>query len=141
MTSKKKRARERSKKKAAAAAVAAEVADAENRPPTPTATTLTTATDTTPDDIKEDTDMCVHGLNLQYNNEALKQIINLCDDAAPDIEKVQMLIYGNSIPQAAQGQGGQMPTFADLGTAIRNLASFGPLNHFQFSAKFNVCSK
>ena len=87
MTSKK-RARNRNKNKNAT--------EKEKRSTPKTTTLTTTATNSSPDEIKEDADMCVHGLNLQYTNEAFKQTIkDLCDDAASDIEKVQRVLYGN----------------------------------------------
>ena len=57
-----------------------------------------------PDKIIEDADMCVHGLNLQYSNEDVKQSIkDLCDSAASDTEKVHRVIFGNRVlDQAAK---------------------------------------
>ena len=87
MTSKK-RARNRNKNKKAT--------ETEKRPLTTTTLTTTATNNSSLDEIKEDADMCVHGLNLQYTNEAFKQTIkDLCDDAASDIEKVQRVLYGN----------------------------------------------
>ena len=95
----KKRARNRNKK-AAATAAAAQAADTEKRPSTPTTTTLTTAIVSPDNNItQEEDDMCIHGLNLQYSNEDLKQTVkDLCDDAASNVEKVKRVICGK-LPQ------------------------------------------
>jgi len=125
MTSKK-RARNRNKK---AAAAAGQVAEIERRPPMAMATAsanrphqpqlqaeiepheadslqeqqLQTA-DCFPlrkDETKEDTDICVHGLNLQYTNESLKKFLkDLCDDVvSADFDHVQSVLIGH-IPQS-----------------------------------------
>ena len=84
----KKRARNRNKKAAAA--------NTEKRPSTPTTTTTNSAI------VSPEADMCVHGLNLEYSNEDLKQTVkDLCDDAASDVEKVERVIYGN-IPRSVR---------------------------------------
>ena len=121
MTSKK-RARNRNKK-----AAAGQVAEIEKRPPMATAPAnrpqqpqlqaeiepheadslqeqqLQTA-DCFPlrkDETKEDTDICVHGLNLQYTNESLKKFLkDLCDDVvSADFDHVQSVLIGH-IPQS-----------------------------------------
>ena len=75
------------------------------------------ATDSPPGEIKQDADMCVHGLNVQYNHEALKQTVkDLCDDAASDMEKVQKVVYGK-IPKGGQNPaliGGKLDHFLSL---------------------------
>ena len=121
----KKRARNRNKKAAAAAAVA-QAEDAENRPTTPktTTTTATTAIVSPDNIIQEDTDICVHGLNLLYSDEDVKQTIkDLCDNAASDMGEVHRVIFGRGILDRAllQEANGCLDPFASVDIIMKDL--------------------
>eukprot|EP00985_Skeletonema_marinoi_P018795 scaffold10606_cov84-Skeletonema_marinoi.AAC.8 len=59
------------------------------------------------DDIKEDVDICVHGLDLQYSNERLKETISVCDDVVSEDIVVIHEVFSGKMPQLESIFGGR----------------------------------
>ncbi|KAK1737927.1 hypothetical protein QTG54_011221 [Skeletonema marinoi] len=59
------------------------------------------------DDIKEDVDICVHGLDLQYSNERLKETISVCDDVVSKDIAVIHEVFSGKMPQLESIFGGR----------------------------------